>query len=200
MPRKHLRLIVAHPSLPRLLASLLLVGLVVGCGEPRPEGMPALYPASVTITQDGQPLPDATVTLIPTDSTLARWPIGGVTDEAGITKLKTYIKFNGVPAGSFKVTVNKSLTTGDPKPVHPGASATPQQLSEYDRAMKTGSFQVTRVVAPKFRLPSTTSLSIDVSDKGPNEFPLDVGPAVSEKDAAASSRPGAAAEYRPMGE
>lgn len=143
-------------------------------------------------------MPDATITLIPTDSTLARWPIGGVTEATGTAKLKTYKKFNRVPAANFKVTVNKSVTTGDPKPVHPGANATPQQHSQSDRAMKTGSSQVTRVVASKFRLPNTTTLSI-VSGKGTNEFPLDIGPAVSEKDAAASSRPGAAAEYRPMG-
>ncbi len=177
-----------------------LFGSLLGCGEPRPDGMPTLYPASVTVVQDGKPLADASVTLIPTDTSLARWPMGGVTDAQGVAKLKTYMKFDGVPADSFKVTVNKSVTTGDEKPVHPGVGATPQQLSEYDRAMKTGSFQVTKVVAAKFRLPNTTPLSVDVSSAGPNDFSLDVGAAVSEKDAAASSRPGAAAEYQPMGE
>lgn len=195
---------VTYLSLRGLLVGLLLIGPaligLVGCGEPHPDGMPALYPASVIIMQDGKPLPDATVTLVPTDSALTRWPVGSVTDATGKAKLKTYAKYDGAPAGSFKVTVNKSETSGDTKPVHPGAKATPQQLSQYDRAMKTGSFQVTRVVAPKFRLPTTTTLSIDVSANEPNEFPLDVGAAVSEKDTASSSKPGAAAEYRPMGE
>src|SRR5690606_8372893 len=103
----------AYASLPWLLASL------IGCGESRPEGLPALFPASVTIEQDGKPLSDATVTLVPTDPALARWPVGGQTDATGTANLKTYMQYEGAPAGSFKVTVNKNITKGDPLPAHP---------------------------------------------------------------------------------
>ncbi|MFG0262836.1 MAG: carboxypeptidase regulatory-like domain-containing protein, partial [Novipirellula sp. JB048] len=76
--------------------------------------MPELYPATVTITQEGDGLADATVTLYPEDPALRRWAVGGVTDENGTATLRTHVKFPGAPAGRFKVMVNKTVTEGDP--------------------------------------------------------------------------------------
>lgn len=182
------------------LASGCLLALAIGCGDPRPEGMPELYPATITVVQDGSPLPGAAVTLLPQDAALTRWPVGGTTDDSGAVKLHTYSTFPGAPAGTFKVTVSKTVTEGDPLPKHPGIDATREQLSAYDRAMKTGKFEVFQVVAAEHRSPSTTKLSVDVTSSGPNEFTLDVGPAVKEKEANASASARSTEEYRPMGE
>lgn len=174
----------------RILASgaglLLAIFSFAGCGEPKPEGLPTLYPALITILQDGKPLDGATVTLIPEDTSLSRWPVGGDTDTSGVAKLHTFHRYEGAPAGKFKVTVNKTITTGDPKPVHPGENATFEQLQAYDKAMKTGKFEVFKVVAPKFRIVNTTTLEVDISATGDNSKTLDVEAAVKEKDAAAS--------------
>lgn len=182
------------------LVSGCLLALAIGCGETRPDGMPELYPATVTVMQDGSPLPGAAVTLLPQDAALTRWPVGGTTDDSGVVKLHTYSTYPGAPAGTFKVTVSKTTTEGDPRPTHPGANATPDQLSAYDRAMKTGTFEVFQVVAAEHRMPSTTKLSIDVTPSGPNDFTLDVGPAVKEKEVNASASASSTEEYRPMGE
>jgi len=182
------------------LVSACLLALATGCGEPRPEGMPELYPATVTVMQDGNPLPGAAVTLLPQDAALTRWPAGGTTDESGAVKLHTYSTYPGAPAGTFKVTVSKTTTEGDPRPTHPGVNATPEQLRDYDRAMKTGKFEVFQVVAAEHRMPSTTQLSIEITPSGPNEFILDLGPAVKEKEANASASARSPEEYRPMGE
>lgn len=183
-----------------LLISGCLLAIVIGCGEPRPEGLPELYPATITVTQDGSPLAGAAVTLLPQDAALARWPAGGTTDSSGVVTLHTYSTYPGAPAGTFKVTVSKTTTEGEPRPTHPGADATPAELSAYDRAMKTGNFEVFQVVAAEHRMPSTTKLSIDVTPSGPNQFTLDVGPAVKEKEVNASASARSTEEYRPMGE
>lgn len=182
-----------------LMSGCLFV-LATGCSEPRPEGMPELYPATITVTQEGTPLSGAAVTLIPQDAALTRWPVGGTSDDAGVVILHTYSTYPGAPAGTFKVTVNKTTHEGDPIPTHPGPNATPQQLREYDRAMKTGKFEAFQVVAAEHRMPNTTKLSIDVSPSGPNTFTLDVGPAVKEKAANTSASARITKEYRPMGE
>lgn len=168
--------------------ALLLLAAVAftGCGEPKPEGLPTLYPATIKVVQDGKPLEGATVTFVPEDASLTRWPIGGDTDAEGVVKLNTFHKYAGAPAGKYKVTVNKSVTTGDPKPVHPGENATFEQLQAYDKAMKTGKFEVFKVVAPKFRIANTTTLNVEIQASGGNSATLDVEGAVKEKDAAAS--------------
>ncbi len=182
------------------LVSGCLSALAIGCSDPRPEGMPDLYPATITVTQDGSPLAGAAVTLFPQDAALTRWPTGGTTDNSGVVTLHTYSTYPGAPAGTFKVTVSKTNTEGDPVPTHPGANATPEQLRDYDRAMKTGKFEVFQVVAAEHRMPNTTKLSVEVTPNGPNDFTLDVGPAVKDKQVNASAGARSAEEYRPMGE
>lgn len=181
------------------LGCLGLLVLTAGCGEPRPEGLPELYPVTLTITQDGAPLADASVTLFPQDSALARWPSGGQTDASGNVQITTFAKYPGAPAGTFKVTVTKLVTEGDPLPTHPGRNATREQIVEYDRAMKTGSFQAFHVVSAEHRTPNTTPLSIDVSSSGPNTITLDVGAAVKERDSSGGAGSGANQEYQEMG-
>lgn len=182
-----------------LMSGCLLV-LTTGCSDPRPEGLPELHPATITVMQDGAPLSGAAVTLVPQDPALTRWPAGGTTNDSGVVDLYTHSTFPGAPAGTFKVTVSKTTTEGDPKPTHPGPNATHEQLSAYDRAMKTGTFETFQVVAAEHRMPSTTQLSIEVTAGGPNEFTLDVGSAVKEKEANASASARSTQAYRPMGE
>ena len=171
-----------------LVCSQLVVVGFVGCGEPRPEGMPELFPAKFVLTQEGVPLADASVTFIPENASLARWPVGAVSNANGEAELKTFAKFSGAPAGKFKVIVNKSVTEGAAVPEHPGGSATPEQMREYDKAMKSGGFQVYDVVESKYRSQKTSPLEVEVVATGPNDFPLEAGAAVKEKNAKASNQ------------
>lgn len=178
---------------------LLLTG-ICGCSEPLPEGMPELYPAKITITQDGESLPGATVSLYPEDSALTRWPVGGVTDQNGTATLVTYGKYPGAPAGKFKVMVNKTVSEGDPIPEPPAQNASPEERAAYDRAIKTGSYEIFQVVAAEYRTADKTPLAIEVTADGENAFDLDIGEAVKEKDVQASATGSGGAEYVPMGE
>jgi hypothetical protein len=169
-----------------------------GCGDSRPEGMPETYPASITVTQDGVPLAGATVTFYPEDSTLNRWPVGGTTNEEGTATLMTSTQYEGAPAGKFKVIVSKNVTEGDPYPKHPGPGATRDEINEYDRALKTGKFEVYKVVAKEYRTAGTTPLTVEVTSSGENIFREDLGAPVKELDVQASATSKGDANYTPM--
>ena len=78
-----------------------------GCGPKLPDGMPKLYsPIKITVTQEGQPLVGATVTLRSTDPSAGTWTIGGLTDANGGFELYTH-GYRGAPLGTFKVVVYK---------------------------------------------------------------------------------------------
>lgn len=87
---------------------------LVGCTEKRPDGMPDLHPISVTLTQDGQPLAEASVLLLSDDESLTRWGVGGSTDQNGVATIRTYGKYPGAPAGEYRVIVMKTETETDP--------------------------------------------------------------------------------------
>ncbi|MCL2743882.1 MAG: hypothetical protein FWE67_08525 [Planctomycetaceae bacterium] len=86
---------------------------LIGC-EKLPNGFPSLYSAAITVTQEGTPLTDADVMLYSIDDPTMRWIIVGRTDANGKAVMTTFagttIRKNGVPAGKFKVTVNKVKT------------------------------------------------------------------------------------------
>jgi len=92
-----------------LFVLLILVAFsVVGCSKQlKPDGFPPLYPASVLITQDGQPLKGAKVILFHTDDASQRWGIFGTTDGSGRAVFVTHGKFRGAPEGEYLVAVYK---------------------------------------------------------------------------------------------
>ncbi|MDO5553251.1 MAG: carboxypeptidase regulatory-like domain-containing protein [Planctomycetia bacterium] len=98
------------------LTTLTITIFAIGCsGQKRPEGMPSLVPVSVCVTQEGTPVVDAVVSLIPDDPALKKWSPGGRTNESGIVELRT-LGFKGAAVGTYKVTIQKteieSETTG----------------------------------------------------------------------------------------
>ena len=85
--------------------SLVFCFVLTGCGEPKPEGFPTLYPLTLTFVQDGGPCADTTIILVPQDSN--PWTTGGVTDANGVVTFRTHGKHSGVPAGTYKITASK---------------------------------------------------------------------------------------------
>ena len=153
-----------------LFSALLgVVFLVPGCQgrDAPPEGMPDLYPTSVTILQEGVPLAEASICLIPDEGT-SPWSSGGSTDPNGVAVLRTHGKFPGVPAGSYRMTVSKIKM---PPPVSADLSAldAPPRAEEptYD------------LVAPEYAYPNQTSLRLEVRSGANRYEPFDLGPAVS---------------------
>jgi hypothetical protein len=93
----------------RIYCTLCIVSCALffsGCGDStRPADLPKLYPCKITITQNGKPLENATVTLIA--KTKSKYGVSSATtDVSGMASLWTY-GFNGVPSGEYGVTVTK---------------------------------------------------------------------------------------------
>jgi hypothetical protein len=144
-----------------------------GCGQKLPEGMPKLYPVTITIVQENTPLEGAIVQLIPEDVSLSNWGPMGITNVSGVAELRTNGKYKGSPSGQFKVLVTKrevephphlewgNLPDGDPKFI--------QYCNE---SMKLKVFDY---VEPQFGLINATPLSINITSSGSNNFQLDVG-------------------------
>ena len=100
-----------------LIPWLLVAFLMTGCHrDPRPAGMPKLYPASITVTQEGTPLGGAMVQLIPEDSANSRWGPSGLSDASGIVVLRTNGRYPGAPLGTYKVVVSKQEFEPHPHP------------------------------------------------------------------------------------
>lgn len=146
----------------RLLGVTLVLSL--GCqGEKRPEGMPELHPVTITLTQAGTPLADATVRLVPQDANNT-WYSGGHTDEQGVAVIQTDRKYAGVPAGSYKVTVSKIEMPA------PAAA----DLSPLDAPPGGATYDL---VPSEYSHPDKTPLQLTVS-AGENQQEFDLGAAV----------------------
>ncbi|GAA4449486.1 carboxypeptidase regulatory-like domain-containing protein [Novipirellula rosea] len=153
----------------RIAFFCVLLAVVSGCAsEEKPDGLPVLHPAEITVHQGGAPLVGASVQLISTDPTLSRWVSGGSTNENGEAVVMTHGKYVGVPAGKFKVTVNKTQIEGAAAGNDPGSS---NEAKMFD------------LVEAKYRAVTTTPIEVEIS-AGDNKLDvIEVGAPV--KDAAA---------------
>ena len=150
----------------RLSVLLSCLILSAGCSEvERPEGLPELYPMTLQVEQSGDPLVGASVQLFPSDGTPGEWVIGGSTNARGEAVLMTHGRFEGAPAGNYKVTVNKSVTTGQ---------------SESDDPNIQSDVKIYDLVERKFRSVSTTPIEVEVTAGNNAPQTIDVGSAVKE--------------------
>lgn len=143
-----------------------------GCSKQRKVSFKT-YPVKITITQKGQPLADASVTLHPLD------PNGrgaqGKTDTTGVATMKSFGEggaiAEGAMAGKYKVLVSKVLVP---------ATATATEGSDYDAAQTQQAAGDPYASAPKPLLPpkynswQQTPFECEVKEGGPNEFTFDI--------------------------
>ena len=142
-----------------------VLSFVSGCGEKLPAGMPKPVPCTIVVTQEGQPLADAVVSLEPTDD--GKWGAIGKTDESGKAIVFTMDRYQGAVPGKYRVAVNKSETE---KP-------TGQVTSSADKSTSLAGYDL---VEEKYRSKVTSPLEIEVV-KGTLEYPVDAGKAVRIK-------------------
>lgn len=142
-----------------------------GCGTSKPEGFPDLVRATITVTQEGQPLADAVITLTPSDGG-KNWAIGGTTDSTGKLALRTYGTHDGAPLGKFKVAVTKEI--------HEGLEEYQAAMDREDQAAANKAVvKAFSVVEATYGSASTTPLEIEIV-KGTTNYQVDVGKAVKE--------------------
>ena len=140
-----------------------VLALTSGCGQKLPAGMPKLYPVTITLTSDGQPLVGAGVSAY-TDIANFSWSIAGVTDENGQTELLTSGQYRGAPEGKLTVCVEKiehipGPTASLPKPTELEA------IQEYNRKCGEEERQI-RIVEVKYNSRATSPLEMTVVKGG----------------------------------
>ena len=158
------------------LAITFVLCVLSGCEKaPRPDGFPDLFPCKITITQEGKPLEDALVRLMPEGWTF-QWTISGKTDKNGVANIVTHTNYAGVPEGTFKVCVSKEEIT--PSQFPPPAKDAPYEDWEAWRG-KTNSENRPKynLVKPEYGNDAETPHSLTIS-KGKNSKTFDVGEAV----------------------
>jgi hypothetical protein len=124
-----------------------------GCGQKLPEGMPPLYPCKITVTQEGKPAVNASVILHPTVQGDKYWAISSLSDTNGVVVMSTNGKYKGVPAGTYKITVEK--------------------LQE--EHLEKGYYMID-LIDPQYRTPEKTPLEIEVAEnRSKNVFSFELG-------------------------
>jgi hypothetical protein len=158
MRKKNFTLFVIHCSF--------FLAFLSGCGEKLPDGMPKLYPLTITVMQDGNPLADAEVSLFSAEGE-STWSIGGTTGKQGRVAPFTHGRYSGVPAGKYKVCIFKVETVSNRKD---GEQDDKRRVipDEYD------------VVDTKLKNPAMTTLTLEVK-QGKNDITLDTGKAIRKK-------------------
>ena len=128
--------------------------VTVGCGgSATPDDLPSLTACTLTVTYKGAPLADATVALTPESGT---WTGVGKSDASGVAVIRTSGKYDGLPAGNYKVSVRKVEV------VQENAPAT----AEEDAAMAaSGAKNEPKLLVPKkYTDPETSGLTVTVAD------------------------------------
>ena len=151
--------------------SLLLIfsfGLLSGCGGKKlPDGMPKLYPVSISVTQEGKPLADASISFrYPNNS--APWAVGGQTDTAGKAKLYTN-GYPGAPLGQFNVVIFKQDNVG--------LKERGEAEGRLDPDAGKIKVRIWSCVEPQYNDPNKTPIHVEITEKT-KTVDIDAGPAV----------------------
>lgn len=135
----------------------LLALLLAGCGSSDrwKDGRPPVYPASGSVTMNGQPLEGATVIFSPEDP--AGKPGVAITDKSGRFDAETFEPKDGLTAGPHKVTVEKTTLVD-------------KQGNPVEVIREPGDVKEVREVPKQYSNFATSGLRVEVKD-GKNEFP-----------------------------
>jgi len=115
---------------------------------------PARVPAAGTVTFRGSPVEGAAVLFV-TERQGRFYNAMGQTDAAGRFSLETFRPKDGAVPGQHKVRIQKLTFSEKPADLPLQASFTPIETSH---------------LPAKYRSPETSGLTVEVSEKGPNEF------------------------------
>ncbi|MDR0869195.1 MAG: hypothetical protein LBN39_00225 [Planctomycetaceae bacterium] len=161
---------------------IILIFLFVGCqrGPSLPLGIPPLTVCKITVTQNGEPLDGATLSLNTVAGT-ENWRVVGITDTNGVVVPSTNGLFEGVLQGKYKIVVSKKEQDASKLPPSPamGEPGYEEWLNKYgDKIEKLNTYFL---VEKQYTSASTTPHEIDVSGKKRIETAIDVGKKVREK-------------------
>lgn len=131
--------------------------------------------ASATLTYKGEPLAEATVTLVPQES--GKRSAAGVTDASGVVHFTTLAGGDGAIPGSYKVTVTKTSESVALKPAVDFTDVEAMKKAETERnkaASLTGGAAPKDLLPTKYKLAESTPLKCDVQASGANKYKFEL--------------------------
>jgi hypothetical protein len=159
-----------------IFLSGLCLSLVAGCGTGKPDSIPDLFPATVTIKKGTVAVADATVIFTSTGNNSGSWSVSGTTDSNGIAKMNTTLgswSGHGVPSGEYKIFINKApVFTSVPMPTGIDGDEAAKQAYEQEQAKKKASFA--KEIPSILTLASSTPLKLAVTSGSSAELTVDV--------------------------
>ena len=150
-----------------------------GCGKKRPEGIPDLYPATVTVKNGSSPIANASIVLIKKDSSGpgASWSATGNTDAKGVAKIKTsqgdWVG-NGAPAGDYTVFINKRPGDFVPEPTPPELDGDEAAKLRFTAEQQKKLDALPKEIPVSLNSPVTSPLVLTVASGSPAELTVDV--------------------------
>ncbi|MDR1483708.1 MAG: hypothetical protein LBT09_02675 [Planctomycetaceae bacterium] len=150
-----------------------------GCGEKLPPDLPKLHSTILTVVQEGKPLDDASVQLIPKGFD-SKWSANGVTDKSGKVEFYTHGKYKGVAEGTYRVVVQKTFTE---EPKYAGQVHPPEGVSyeKWQQMLASDKPQSYNLVDLKFGSRDSSPLEIVVDPDSKKERSIDVGKSIREE-------------------
>lgn len=148
-----------RPRHPVWRGAVLLVVLLCGCGGPK---HPPTYAVQGVVSVGGKPLPDATVSFIPSSG---QSPANGRTDASGRFTLTTFAPGDGAMEGSYGVAIMKfeKIEAGSAVDVS-DANYDPNAVSSPPR----------NLLSKKYASPQTSGLTATVVSGQENSFEFDL--------------------------
>lgn len=120
----------------RLLIPVLTLTLLLGCSS-----KPKLVPVTGTVTHKGQPLTAGSIWFHPADANQTEKP-GCQLALDGSFAMRTYPHGQGVPPGSYKVTLSPDLARRIHRPDYAEPTKTPLAIEVPDAGLANHSFEV----------------------------------------------------------
>lgn len=141
-----------------LVPTVMLMSFVLGLTGCQKSDRPALHPVTGTITYDGKPLADATVTFLPENGKLAT----GFTDASGNYTLFTQGE-PGATEGMFRISIVA---------MEQGKKYTAEEFEKMTDAERAKAHQSR--IPTRYADPNGAELTATVTPAGPNHFPLNL--------------------------
>lgn len=130
--------------------------------------------AGATLTYQGKPVAEATVTLVPQGSGRSA---AGITDASGVVQFTTLAGGDGAIPGSYKVTVTKTSESVALKPAVDFNDVEAMRKAEVDRNRAqslSGNAAPKDLLPTKYKLAESTPLKCDVQKSGSNNFKFEL--------------------------
>jgi hypothetical protein len=159
-----------------LLIGLCCLSLFVGCGKKRPEGVPDLYPAKVTVTNAGTPIADANVFLVSQSGASGSWSANGATDAQGVAVINTSQgdwQAKGAPEGEYKIYITK-LPDVKEDPVPEEIKNDSDALQKFEQEQMKKLQAAPKIIPEVLTQPAKSPLTLKVAAGSTAELKVDV--------------------------